>query len=253
MQEALFIGNTPFIAPEKSVSGNFVQLEGEDYYQIKHFDQMRPFFMSIVSACDLWMFISSNGSLTAGRKNPQHSYFPYYTDDKIQDSVDLTGSKSIFLVRKEAKRFLWEPFSDRYEGAYSVERHLYKHVCGHKLVFEEHNLDLQLRFCYLWESSEHYGWVKRSWLENTGSNKLEVELLDGIQNILPSGVNLDMQTRVSTLVDAYKKNELIAETGLGIFSLSSILVDKPEPSESLMATTVWSYGLADTKFLLSNR
>ncbi|MFK7925440.1 MAG: hypothetical protein AB8H47_26040 [Bacteroidia bacterium] len=251
--QPLFIGNTPLQQTAKTVSGTFVKLQGEDYYQIKNFDLMRPFFMSIVSASDLWMFISSNGGLTAGRKNPQFAFFPYYTDDKIQDSAELTGAKSIILVSKGGKRYLWEPFSTRYEGAYSVERQIYKHVCGHKLVFEEFNQELGLCYCYAWESSEKLGWVKRAWIENRQSESLDIELVDGIQNILPNGVNLDMQTRVSTLVDAYKKNELIAETGLGIYSLSSILVDKPEPSESLMATTVWSHGLEASQYLLSSR
>ncbi|MEL6652292.1 MAG: hypothetical protein AAFQ87_15935, partial [Bacteroidota bacterium] len=146
-----------------------------------------------------------------------------------------------------------EPFSDRYEGIYFVERHLYKHVCGHKLVFTERNRDLGLRFCYAWESSEQWGWIRRAWVENLNDEAVSLEFIDGIQNILPSGVNLDMQTRVSTLVDAYKKNEIEADTGLGIFSLSSILVDKPEPSESLQATTVWSAGIEAKQYLLSDR
>ena len=59
----------------------------------------------------------------------------------------------------------------------------------------------------------------------------------------PNGVNTDLQNSRSNLVDAYKKNELQTETGLGIFSLSAIIVDKAEPSESLKANVAWSAGL----------
>ena len=59
---------------------------------------MNPFFMSIVSNSDHWMFISSNGGLTAGRKNPDNALFPYYTDDVIHTSHEITGSKSILKV-----------------------------------------------------------------------------------------------------------------------------------------------------------
>ena len=72
---------------------------------------MPPFFMSIVSNSDLWMFLSSNGALTAGRTNPDHALFPYYTDDRIHDSHDITGNKTIVFVRKADKICLWEPFS----------------------------------------------------------------------------------------------------------------------------------------------
>ena len=56
---------------------------------------MRPFFMTVVSDADHWMFISSNGALTAGRRNADLALFPYYTDDKIRDMVEVTGSKTI--------------------------------------------------------------------------------------------------------------------------------------------------------------
>jgi hypothetical protein len=55
----------------------------------------------------------------------------------------------------------------------------------------------------------------------------------------------------SNLLDAYKKNERIAGTTLGLFTLSSVPVDRAEPSESLFATTVWSSGLPDARVLIS--
>ena len=51
-------------------------------------------------------------------------------------------------------------------------------------------------------------------------------------------------------MDAYKKNELEADVGLGLYSMSSILVDRAEPSEALSTTTVWSVGLAQSKTYL---
>ena len=66
-------------------------------------DKMRPFFMSIVSDSNHWMFISSNGGLSAGRKDSESSLFPYYTDDKITESADITGSKSIFQIHQKVK------------------------------------------------------------------------------------------------------------------------------------------------------
>ena len=172
------------------------------------------------------MFISSNGALTAGRKNPEHALFPYYTDDKIHDSKDLTGSKTLILASIGGRTMLWEPFSDRYRGVYDLQQNLYKSVYGHTLLFEEINRDLSLTFYYAWSSSEQFGFVKRAGLRNKGPALVSLRVLDGIQNLLPSGVDQAMQTERSTLVDAYKKNELQPETGLGIFALSAMLVDR---------------------------
>ena len=53
------------------------------------------------------------------------------------------------------------------------------------------------------------------------------------------------------MVDAYKRNELDKESGLGIFALSAILVDRAEPSEALKANIAWSLGLDDCQYLVS--
>ena len=114
---------------------------------------MRPFFMSVVSSSNHWMFISSTGGLTAGRKNSNYSLFPYYTDDKISESYETTGSKSIFILTVNGKRCLWEPFSNRLKGIYRISRNLYKNSYGNKLIFEEINHDLRVGFSYEWNSS----------------------------------------------------------------------------------------------------
>lgn len=234
------------------VAINHVQIENENFYKISNSDAMRPFFMSIVSDSDHWMFISSNGGMTAGRKNSEFSLFPYYSDDKITESAEITGSKSIFHVRKNGKTNTWEPFSDRYEGYYKITRNLYKNSYGNKVLFEEINHDLELTFRYQWNSSDHYGFIKKSKLINNSNGAVDISLIDGIQNILPYGVGSDLQNRQSNLVDAYKRNELDESTGIGIYALSAIIVDKAEPSEALKANLVWSLGFENAKHLVSS-
>ena len=231
---------------------SYVQIGKDYYYKIANSNQLRPFFMSIVSNSNHWMFIASNGGLSAGRKNAQNALFPYYTDDKITESAEITGSKSIFQIQQKGNLQIWEPFSERFEGKYRISRNLYKSIFGNKIVFEEENHDLQLTFRYEWSFSNLYGFVKSSTLINQGSRSLHISLLDGIQNILPYGVDTELQKQASNLVDAYKRSELDRDTGLGIFSLSAIIVDKAEPSEALKANTVWSLGLKHPQYLLSS-
>ena len=230
-----------------------VEIEGEPYFKITNSDIMRPFFMSIVSHSNHWMFISSNGGLSAGRKDSENALFPYYTDDKITESAEITGSKSIFCIHGRDRVQIWEPFSERHEGKYMVRRNLYKSLHGNKVVFEEVNLDLEVSFRYQWCTSEQYGFIRKSTLTNLSGQRLVCEVLDGIQNVMPYGVPSDLQMRSSNLVDAYKKSELEKETGVGIYSLSAIIVDKAEPSEALKANVVWSLGLENPSYLLSSR
>ena len=248
----MYIGQKKANFTIKKVKGKEIIVNGESFYKISNSDFMRPFFMSIVSNSDHWMFISSNGSLSAGRKNSNYALFPYYTDDKITEAAEITGTKSIFLVTVNDKKYLWEPFSKKYEGIYKFSRNLYKNVLGNKVIFEEINHDLNVAFTYEWNSSEKYGFVRKSSFTNQNDAQISVQLIDGIQNILPQGVEPDLQNASSNLVDAYKKCELEQDTGLGIYSLSAIIVDKAEPSEALKANVVWSIGLAQSKKLISS-
>lgn len=250
-REKIQLGRSVLINPDDTVQGSFADIDGEKYYRIAGYDQMPDFFMTVVSDSDHWIFISSNGSLTAGRKDRDHALFPYYTDDKIHDYCGLTGSKTVILVQRGAHTWLWQPFSKELATIYRTERNLLKSTHGNKIIFQERNLDLGLEFQYGWFTSDKYGIVRKSRLVNIDGEPVRAGLLDGILNILPAGTDYNFQNEYSNLLDGYKKSELIEETGLGLFMLSSIPVDKAEPSESLNATTVWSYGLRGSKVLLS--
>ncbi|MTB50011.1 hypothetical protein [Lewinella sp. W8] len=230
-----------------------VSINGQAFYKMTNSDAMRPFFMSIVSDVNHWMFISSNGGLSAGRKNAEYALFPYYTDDKITESAEITGSKSIFRVEKEGNTHLWEPYSIRYRDRYQISRNLYKSIYGNEIIFEEINHDLELAFRYQWSSSNRFGFVRTATLKNLADSKISVSALDGVQNIVPYGVGSELQNRSSNLVDAYKRNELDRASGIGIFALSAIIVDKAEPSEALKANIVWSLGLENPTYLVSSR
>jgi hypothetical protein len=229
-----------------------VYINNELFYKIENVDTLRPFFMSVVSDSNHWLFIASNGGISAGRKNAQFALFPYYTDDKITESAELTGSKTIFKVHKNGGTILWQPFSVKDEGKFNKQVNLYQSKWGNKVIFEEINLDLQLSFTYEWSSSNEFGFVKKSTLTNLSNNKVEVSVLDGLQNIMPYGVPSDVQNSTSNLVDAYKRSELVSNCGIGIYALSAIIVDKAEPAEALKANTVWSYGLENVTYLLSS-
>lgn len=229
-----------------------VLINKESFYRISNCDAMDPFFMSIVSDSNHWLFIGSNGGLTAGRKNANYSLFPYYTSDKIMESAEVTGSKSIFIIRKKDEVSVWEPLSERFDGKYRVVRNLYKNIYGNKIIFEEINEDLSLTFRYRWSTSDRYGFVRQATLINNGDDDVKIEILDGIQNIMPYGVESDLQNGTSNLVDAYKRNELDTDSGLGIYALSAIIVDRAEPSEALKANVAWSLGFENPRYLVSS-
>jgi hypothetical protein len=253
----LYLGDTPIQISDAQPGGEYVELLGETYYRIAHYDKMPHFFMSIVSGADHWLFISSSGGLTAGRANANSALFPYETEDKIAAHHELAGGRTMVRVERngraaEGRRAqLWRPFTTQYAAPYCTERHLYKNILGNKLIFEEINHDLGLRLRVAWRTGDRFGFIRTVWLENLGERPCQIDLLDGLQNILPYGATSSLQTTMSSLLHAYKRSELDAESGLGIFALSATLSDRAEPSESLMATVAWQVGLDNPLHLLS--
>ena len=235
-----------------AVSGEFIDMAGERYYAIRNVDRMDPFFISVISNVDHWLFVSSNGGLTAGRVSPDTALFPYITVDKIHDSTPHTGSKTVLRVELGGMHHVWEPFNTEHCGRYEITRNLYKSLLANKLCFEEINHDLQLAFRYTWATSEAYGFVRQCELQNLSGPKASIDIVDGLQNILPAGTPAFAQSNSSNLVDAYKWSELDEATGLAFLTLYSGITDRAEPSESLKATTVFCLGLDDRKVLVSS-
>ena len=242
---------TTFDKVDGDVAGEFVSIDGERYYAIRNVDRMAPFFISVVSNDDHWLFVSSTGGLTAGRVSPETALFPYVTDDKIHESTPHTGSKTLVRIAADGDTTLWEPFNREHDHLYRVSRNLYKNVLGNKLCFEEINHDLELRYRCTWLTSDRFGFVRQSELENTGNSPVTADIVDGVQNILPAGTPAVAQAGSSNLVNAYKWTELDTNTGLAVLTLYSGITDRAEPCESLRATTVFALGLDGHRTLLS--
>ncbi len=250
-----YLGESLLTPPPVEPTGGYVNVLGEPFYRIQHYDAMPPFFMSIVSGADHWLFIASTGGLSAGRVNAEHALFPYYTEDKLTENNETTGVKTILRVTRGGQTWLWEPFSIRQHGQYQVECNLYKNIPGTTLIFEEINHSLELVLRYAWRTSDRFGFIRTVWLRNISPLKTpcDVELLDGFQNILPANISSATQNIFSCLLDAYKRSELDEETHLGLYALNSRLTDLAEPSESLAANAVFQVGLKPLHVLLSSK
>jgi hypothetical protein len=235
-----------------AATGTFLDFAGERYYAIRNVDSMAPFFISVISSSDHWLFASSTGGLTAGRVSPESALFPYVTVDKVHESISHTGSQTILRILEGGEARYWEPFNQEQDDRYAFSRNLYKNVLGNKLCFEEINHDLKLAFRYTWATSDRYGFVRQCQLQNLSNSDIAMQLVDGLQNILPAGTPSFTQANSSNLVDAYKWTELCETTGLAVYALYSGISDRAEPCESLRANTVFSLGLEDSSILISS-
>jgi hypothetical protein len=247
----LHFGESQVPADDRPASGRLVRAFGEDCYVIEDVQALRPFLTSLVSDSDLWLFVASNGGLTAGRRSPATALFPYVTEDKLADSPGLTGPVTSVIATRGGRADLWHPLAEADRLVHPTRRRLYRSVLGTRLVFEEEHPGLGLTFRASWRTSDRFGFVRECALANLGTTPVSVRLLDGLLNLLPGDADELLQQGYSCLLDAYKLSERPPGSPLALFTLAAQVVDRPEPREALHATTVWSHGLAGARVHLT--
>ena len=228
-------------------ASQLIEIEGESFVVINQLQEMPGFFLSMVSAGDHWFFVATNGALSAGRKSPDHALFPYYTVDKLTANWNCTGPQTI--IQCDGKT--WEPYKPYNATRFPVEQRIYKNLNGDSVIFEETNKQLDLCYRYRWRTSAKYGFVRTVTLENIGEEEKDLHIVDGLADLLPSGIDARTQLSYSCLVDAYRLSEYTAESKLLVHRMAASLIDEAVPLECLLATTVWSVGWPQSNILLS--
>ena len=233
--------------------GKFVVQNGQTWYRIDNVHALKPFFMVLAGDSDLWAFVSSAGSLAAGRHNEDGAFFPYETVDKIHTRWEHTGPRTWIHVDVPGGSELWQPFAPRACES-GVRRSLWKNLSGTRIRFREEHTSGRLAFQYEWFSSAKLGLVRTSRLESLDPSAppLTVRVLDGVLNLMPPGIGVKLSQAMSSLTDAYKWNEASAGGRMGLFTLYAQIWDRAEPKECFHALTAWHAGLpSDTRTLLS--
>jgi hypothetical protein len=233
--------------------GAFVDEGTETWYRIDAADSLPPFFMALAGDSDLWAFVSSAGSLTAGRRDAEGAFLPYETVDKIHLRWEHTGPRTWIRFDGVDGPELWAPFAPRLQGPLG-QRSVWKNLSGTRIRFRESHAGAGLCFEYEWFTSAELGLVRSARLTRlaNAAGPSQVQVLDGVLNLLPPGVGVKTSATLSSLADAYKWNESAAGGRLGLFTLYAQIWDRAEPKESFHALTAWHTGLpADARTLLS--
>ena len=233
------------------VTGSLSFIDDVEYYRIDGIEDMEPFLMTVVSDSNLWMFISSTGALTAGRVDADHALFPYETDDRIHHAVGVSGPITVIARTISGNRELWRPFGR--ELTAQCTRSISKSVLGDQLIFEERHLGWGIGFRSTWAPSRSHGWTRTVEVIGHDDHDIDLEVLDGVIDVMPAGIDALTEQIRSNLVNAYKRSEVGPWGTLAVFSVESLLTDRAEPAESLTATIVWSSGFPDADIDLDAR
>ena len=227
-------------------------IDGDLCHVIENVDDLEPFLMTVTSASDLWVFLASNGALTAGRRSADHAIFPYLTEDLVRDGARTTGSVTHIVARPDGGDALaWEPFGETHPDLPPVRRSLLKTTLGDVVHLQEEHPRASLTMRTTWRVSPTYGLVRTAVLTlSPHAVQTRATIIDGLRHFLPPGITARTQRELGPLLDAYKITEL-DESGLAWVRLNARLTDRAEAAESLAVTTVWEHGLPEPHRALS--
>jgi len=225
--------------------------ETVEWIRIANLHRLAPFLISLSSEDNHWMFISSNGGLTAGRESPAKSLFPYQTEDKLTQLAHANGPFTMIRwLDGEGRSHLWRALDPhRPEG----HRSLRKKLDNTRLCFEETLPEKKWSVAATWGFSRRFGFIRKATFRNDSSTTAEVEILDGLRGVAPAGLTEAFQNQFSILAHAYTRAETLVSERLRIVYLNSAPTDRAEPSESLRANLVWSVGPRPEACLLSEK
>ena len=240
------------MATDTSVNGAFVIDETDTWYRINSYDHLAPFFMALAGDSDLWAYLSSAGSLTAGRRDAEGAFLPYETVDKIHLRGEHTGPRTWIQIEDGVHTELWQPFAPRSVRP-AGRRSVWKNLSGTRIRFRDEHASGRLTFQYEWFTATGLGLVRSARLEAL-QGPMHVKVLDGVLNLIPPGVGVELSNNMSCLTDAYKWNESAAGGRLGLFTIYAQIWDRAEPKESLTALAAWHAGApVGAKTMLSAR
>jgi len=122
-----------------------ILIEKEKFLKISDAELMPDFFMSITSSFNHWIYIDSNGSLSAEEKDSKNAIFPFYENDNLIKSAKIFGNKGILRIETGQKTYNSERFPKRFFNKNRQKREGHKDLFINKILFKQGNFQTKKR------------------------------------------------------------------------------------------------------------
>lgn len=199
----------------KSTKGTDYELTKSGPFLIKNFDQKKPFSNFLPGIAGLygtpmWVFYVNRGQAVAsfGTRNKDNAILEFFPANKAYQMVTSTGFRT-FLKTKPAgaspERYEFhEPFRDSADVSPSIHRSM--EISSHELTLHERNQSsgLETSVTYFTVPGEAIAALARVvTVTNRTAQALDVEMLDGLPQVNPYGMNEFFIKNMSRTIEAW--------------------------------------------------
>ncbi len=200
---------------------------------IENYNQARPFSSFLPGIAGLfgkpmWVFYTNRGQCISsfGVRNKGSSMLEFYPANKAYSMTPLLGFRTFLRYKKGSDWHLYEPF--RMNAGAECRQIL--RIRAHEIELEETNrlLGLRTRVVIFNAPNEDLPvLVRQVQVENLGRQAFKGEILDGLPQVVPYGLNEYLLKMMSRTMEAFAEVPHVAEK-LPFFKLKTEPSDKPE-------------------------
>ncbi len=202
-------------------------------FLIENYNQARPFSSFLPGIVGLfgkpmWIFYTNRGQCISsfGIRNKNGAMLEFYPANKAYSLTPLLGFRTFIRYKKGGACHLYEPF--HVNAGSDVQQIL--SVRPHEIELEETHRTLGLRtrvVLFNAPNEELPVLVRQVHIENIGRQAFKGEILDGLPQIVPFGLNEGLLKQMSRTMEAFAEVPH-AEEKLPFFKLKTEPSDKPE-------------------------
>ncbi len=202
-----------------------------DYNQKKPFSNFLPGIAGLYGI-PMWAFYVNRGQGIAsfGTRNKDNAILEFFPANKAYQNVTRLGFRTFIkpIPRTKNRPSVYEPFGETLAGSFSVEQTM--EISSSELVMRETNrsLGLEITVRYFTAPNEPLAVLVRELvLHNISNGPLSFELLDGLPQVHPYGMNEYFVKHMSRTIEAWMVVENCQKKA-PFFRLKVDASDKPE-------------------------
>lgn len=200
-------------------------------FVIQNYNQAKPFASFLPGIAGeygkpVWVFYANRGQCISsfGVRNRNGAMLEFYPANKAYAATSTFGFRT--FIRLAGKKELYEPFQQTTDPAVRQEMHIRP---GEVELIETHKtLGLRIQVVTFNLPNEPLPVLMRLvQIDNLGKRPLKFEILDGLPQIVPYGLNETLLKQMSRTMEAFAE-VLCANTQLPLFKLKVEPSDRPD-------------------------
>ncbi len=213
------------------------RLEADGTFVIRDYNRQKPFSNFLPGIAGLfgtpmWTFYVNRGQGVAsfGTKNKDNAILEFFPANKAYQNVTTLGFRTFLKVRDARGAHVHEPFRDPspWRGGHAPEQTM--EIRSHEFGVRETNKTLGIEttsVCFTIPGEPIAALARELTVTNVSDKQLTIEILDGLPQVNPFGMNEFFVKNMSRTIEAWMAAENL-EKKAAYFRLKVDATDRPE-------------------------